>query len=241
MLYELDVPTFGRVEVFENARSSRVSLRIYPGRRIRISVPMRTSANVIRRFLAEHDVEISRLLKKAESKEPQKQIFTPDTRFRTHDHDILLVPNGVHAPDYATARFGEHATTIFYPAGQDFGSESFQTFVRKVIDATLRHEAEAMLPARTAELAQLHGLKFSHVDLRNMRTQWGSCSSKGRICLNIQLMRLPDELIDLVILHELTHTLHMDHSKAFYADLDKFLGGRHAALNKALKSFKSAY
>ncbi len=54
-------------------------------------------------------------------------------------------------------------------------------------------------------------------------------------------MRLPDELIDLVILHELTHTLHMDHSKAFYADLDKFLGGRHAALNKALKGFKSAY
>lgn len=241
MLYELEVPTFGQIEVFENARSSRVSLRIYPGQRIRVSVPTRTSANVIKRFLTEHTDEITRLLKKAQSKEPQKMIFTPDSHFRTHDHDILFAVNGVHAPDYATARFGDQATTIFYPSGQDFNSESFQTFVHKVIDATLRHEAEKFLPARTAELAQLHGLKFSHVDLRNMRTQWGSCSSSGRICLNIQLMRLPDELIDLVILHELTHTLHMDHSKAFYADLDKFLGGRHAALNKALKGFKSAY
>lgn len=241
MLYELDVPEFGKVEVFANARSSRVSLRIYPGQRIRVSAPTHTSANVIKRFLTEHADEIMRLLNKSRAKEPQKIVFTPDTQFRTHDHDILFVPNGAHGPDYATARFGESATTIFYPEGQDFGSESFQSFVRKVIDATLRHEAEAMLPARTAELARLHGLKFSHVDLRNMRTQWGSCSSNGRICLNIQLMRLPDELIDLVILHELTHTLHMDHSKAFYADLDKFLGGRHASLNKALKGFKSAY
>ena len=92
-------------------------------------------------------------------------------------------------------------------------------------------KAKAMLTKRLEQLAKTNGFSFNRVFIRNQRTRWGSCSSKNNISLNIKLVNLPDDLIDYVLLHELVHTRRKDHSKAFWAEMDKLVGnGKKKAL-----------
>ncbi len=90
-------------------------------------------------------------------------------------------------------------------------------------DGIDRVKAKTLLTMRLKKLAQNNGFSYNRVFIRNQRTRWGSCSSKNNINLNMQLVRLPSELIDYVILHELVHTRKKDHSKAFWAKMDKFV------------------
>ena len=80
----------------------------------------------------------------------------------------------------------------------------------------LRARAKRELPARLLELAAGHGLEVARVSVRNQRWRWGSCSRKGRICLNWRLVQMPDPVRDYVMIHELMHLKRMDHSPKFW-------------------------
>ena len=101
----------------------------------------------------------------------------------------------------------------------------------------LRRAAKADLPARIERLSQLTGLRYEKVSVRAARTKWGSCSGKGRISLSLFLMTLPEHLRDFVIIHELCHTVHHDHSPRFHALVDRFVGGHEKALIRELRAF----
>ena len=83
----------------------------------------------------------------------------------------------------------------------------------------LTKKAKAYLPYRLEYFAKLHGYQYDKCRLSHANTRWGSCSSNKTISLNIGLMKLPEPLRDYVILHELAHLHHMDHSKAFWAEV----------------------
>ena len=87
-------------------------------------------------------------------------------------------------------------------------------------------KAKNTLIQRLEWLASKHGFSYNKVSIRNQKTRWGSCSSKNNISLNMKLVRLPDELVDYIILHELAHTIVKDHSKAFWAEMDKLVENR---------------
>jgi hypothetical protein len=94
------------------------------------------------------------------------------------------------------------------------------------------------LISRLEELAKIHNFKYARVSIRNQKTKWGSCSAKNNISLNINLVRLPDQLRDYVILHELVHTRYKNHSKKFWTELDKFVGGGAKELSKKLRKYR---
>jgi predicted metal-dependent hydrolase len=96
-----------------------------------------------------------------------------------------------------------------------------QNKIKDYIDNVYRDEAAKILPMRIRELSRIHKLPFFKLSLRNNVSRWGSCSSENNINLNIHLMRLPDYLIDYVLLHELTHTIIKDHSRKFWDYLSK--------------------
>jgi hypothetical protein len=79
----------------------------------------------------------------------------------------------------------------------------------------LRQDAKDYLPARTSDISGMMGLNYKRVFIKNNKTNWGSCSSLGNINLNLHLMRLPDRLIDFVIVHELLHTIIPNHGSKF--------------------------
>ncbi|MGC8820969.1 MAG: M48 family metallopeptidase [Fervidobacterium sp.] len=85
----------------------------------------------------------------------------------------------------------------------------------------LKRYAENYLTKRTKELSFQTGLKFNKVLVKEVKTRWGSCSSKGTISLNWLLIMAPRKVIDYVIIHELAHTVHMNHSKKFWELVEK--------------------
>lgn len=72
------------------------------------------------------------------------------------------------------------------------------------------------IPKRVEYYAGIIGVRFSRITIRNQRTKWGSCSAKGNLNFNCLLMLTPPEVIDSVVVHELCHIRHLNHSKEFY-------------------------
>lgn len=101
----------------------------------------------------------------------------------------------------------------------------------------LRRAAKADLPARIERIAAQTGLKYAKLTIRASRTKWGSCSGRNHISLSLFLMTLPEHLRDYVIVHELCHTVHHNHSPRFHALVDQLVGGCEKPLNRELRGF----
>lgn len=90
---------------------------------------------------------------------------------------------------------------------------------------SLRAKAKAYLPDRLGFLADRYGFRYNRVTIKHNTSNWGSCSSKGNINLNLNLMRVPRPLQDYILLHELTHLRYANHGTAFHAELERLLAG----------------
>ena len=88
---------------------------------------------------------------------------------------------------------------------------------------TLRAQAKAALPPRLRALADRYGFAVGRVAIKHNTSNWGSCSSKGNINLNLNLMRVPAPLQDYILLHELVHLRHPNHGPKFHAELERLL------------------
>ena len=93
--------------------------------------------------------------------------------------------------------------------------EKLPAFTSQDID-NMADKALAVIPERVSFYAEKLGVKYGRITIRNQKTKWGSCSSNGNLNFNCLLMAAPPEVLDSVIVHELCHRLHMNHSREFY-------------------------
>jgi hypothetical protein len=93
--------------------------------------------------------------------------------------------------------------------------------LRPAIEKHLQQRAAAELPPRVRQFAALHGLVVQRVTIRNQKSRWGSCSRRGTISLNWRLIQTPASVRDYIILHELAHLRHMNHSNRFWLEVEK--------------------
>jgi len=100
--------------------------------------------------------------------------------------------------------------------------------VISTLDVIDRAEAKRKLSRRLENLAAEHGFTYNRVFIRNQKTRLGTCSSRNNIGLNVKLTRLPEELMDYVILHELAHTRVKNHGAEFWSLMDKLVGSGKA-------------
>lgn len=91
--------------------------------------------------------------------------------------------------------------------------------LRSTVEARLWALAKRELPPRVLELAAAHGFALSRVTVRNQKSRWGSCSRRGTISLNWRLIQAPAFVRDYIILHELAHLRHMNHSASFWREV----------------------
>ena len=85
----------------------------------------------------------------------------------------------------------------------------------------LADKALKVIPEKVRHYAPIVGVNYGRITIRNQRTRWGSCSSLGNLNFNCLLMLAPDEVIDSVVVHELCHRKHMNHSGAFYDEVER--------------------
>lgn len=87
----------------------------------------------------------------------------------------------------------------------------------------LKEQASEYIPKRVECYAKVIGVDYGKITIRNQKTRWGSCSSKGNLNFNCLLMLAPPEVIDYVVIHELCHRKEMNHSKAFWREVEKVM------------------
>ena len=87
----------------------------------------------------------------------------------------------------------------------------------------MRRQAKDLLPVRLSLLASRYGFEYNRVTIKHNSTNWGSCSARGNINLNLNIVRLPEVLQDYILLHELCHLRHQDHGHAFHLLLEHVL------------------
>jgi predicted metal-dependent hydrolase len=115
------------------------------------------------------------------------------------------------------------ATRISVRLPQDLkpDSEEAQSLLRKAAVRALKQEATALLPGRLDGHARQYSFSYSDVNIKQLKSRWGSCNSQSEITLSCYLMQLPWELIDYVIMHELMHTRIMAHGPQFWTALSR--------------------
>lgn len=211
----------GEILIKKRKGSRRMTIRVNNKGNIRVTIPIFASFIMAEKFLEEKKEWIKNTLKKMEDRRPEKLIYTSENLPVTKYHEFIITPV---KKDELSFRISQGLCEIFIPENLDVNAEDSQQWIRKAIAETLRKEAKVILVNRVWELASKNEFRINDVKIKKMKTRWGSCSSRGNINLNLYLMLLPEHLRDYIIYHELVHTLHHNHGKSFWTELNRYVG-----------------
>lgn len=132
--------------------------------------------------------------------------------------------------DKLTLRLGAWGRGTIFRCGDDLWITRINTentdmnlCIRRPLERWYLRSALAYFPSRLDHWSKKMGVSFNHLRIRNQKTRWGSCSSRGNINLNWRLMWAMPQVVDYVIVHELCHRIHMNHSTAFWSSVKQFI------------------
>lgn len=229
----MEHPQWGTIIVARNARARRIILRARPDG-IHITAPT---------FATQRDIEraIVECVPKLLQRKPKEKECIIDCNYRI-ESDNFIFRIEEHTGGIFQIRYNEKEALLLCPTGTCYNDRKMQEWLRKAVTTALTRRAKQLLPPRLKALAYEKGFTYSRCTVRNVHSRWGSCNTKGSISLSIYLVLLPDELIDYVLLHELCHTVEMNHSDWFWALMDKVTAPTKAKdLRKRLKGYRTQF
>jgi len=220
---------FGRIAVRRSARARQVRIRVAPDGSLRASLPLYAPLFLVKRLIKTSRGELRALLKNREG-----AITFTDGMQIGKSHSISVRYAAIDAT--YVKRTGLHIIATV-PEALHVSQPEPQQAIRKEVIRALRIEAKNYLPRRIERLAEQHGFSYSSLRFSHASSRWGSCNSNGVISLNIALMKLPFELIDYVLVHELCHTKQLNHSPLFWKLVESchpnYLQSRQALKNQS--------
>lgn len=136
----------------------------------------------------------------------------------------------------AKSSIKENVITISHNDQFEFNDELVQSIARKAAIKGLRMQSQNLLPGRIEYLAKKYNYSFNTIKIKELKRRWGSCDQNKNIVLNLYLIQLPWHLIDYVLIHELNHTKHLNHSPLFWNEMKKILNNLNQIKNE-LRSY----
>jgi predicted metal-dependent hydrolase len=226
-------PEIGNITYKRNFRARRLSISINNSSGVKVTIPSTLSFRSAESFVLSKSQWIFEKIKHFNK---QKVIIIQSGGYTTRTHTLLFVPI---SDNKTSIKVDSQYIRVLYPEHLDISNGDLQAAAKKGIEHALRCEAKEILPSRVELQAQKYGIRYNKIGIKKSISRWGSCSSKNNINLSIFLMKLPDELIDYIILHELCHIAHKNHGPKFWAALDQMTEGNAKKLSKEVKRFKT--
>ena len=261
----IDDPAAGEVQLVRSPRSKRISIRVHPVRGVTVTLPTFCSyADGARAFAEKREWVLETLERLRRRCDEAERDGTGVPRLgdgavvHTLLSEIVFRRDAAGLPGFAIAvtpavdpgQSGRHVPGVERPPMHKEvrypdslppeGSGALSSALMPVLVELLREEASALLPEKLSRLAVRYGFAYGRVCIKHNSSNWGSCSAKGNINLNLNLVRLPGPLCDYVLLHELCHLRHLDHGPRFHELLERLCsdnivrlgscGGRSASL-----------
>lgn len=202
----------------EHPRAKNVKLKVSLKNGLEFVVPKRFNQQAIPQLLEQHRKWI------------EKQLLKISAEKYANQHDFL--PREINLPaiqqhwkiDYIGMTEQKKFRLVFRPHNDIalIGNINNKLACKKLLITLLKNIARQFLPKQLAEVSEQIQLPYSSVTIRNQSTRWGSCSSAKTINLNYQLLFFSPELARHVMIHELCHTKHMNHSDKFWNLVAKF-------------------
>lgn len=224
---EFDVPDLGKVRVYKRRGT----------RSLRLSIPSNNVARVTIPYWTPYQTGLSFALSKREwinahTQSPRGILRHGQAVGKTHrlvfqQHDLAGIRTRVRAAEIVVSHSATFVST----------DNAVQTAAERACCRALKGQAEQLFRPRLDALATRYGFTFRSMRVKRMKSRWGSCDQSGNIVLNSFLVQLPWELIDYVMLHELTHTVALNHGDAFWRRFETALPDARLR-RKAMRAYR---
>jgi predicted metal-dependent hydrolase len=199
-----------RIRVSRRAR--RLAVRVYPDARVEVVVPPRARPREVEHFISAHREWIETKRAQALRNRPAPEQFPPAGLHLAVSGETLRIHVAGGTGRLRITEAGDilRITGAFTPAS-----------LRAALRRWLLTAARVRLEPRLEALAKSTGVAYERLSIRRQRSRWGSCSVRGTISLNACLLFQRPEVVDYLIVHELTHVQHMNHSKRFWQAVER--------------------
>lgn len=228
-------------------RAKQVYLRVEPGRGLQVTIPRRYPKREIPSIVQSQREWVLEALADLDARTPVRYRQWPPTELGLRAMSTFVSVEYEHTPS------AESATLMRFPVTESavtntYGEKEYgerlrirvdvhdKPLVAECIASALKLIAKRTLEPWLQRCAANAGLNYKRMIVRGQRTVWGSCSSTGTISLNYKLLFLEPDMVEYVLLHELAHTRHMNHSASFWGYLERLVPnarGYDEALNDA--------
>uniref|UniRef100_UPI003216DBED M48 family metallopeptidase n=1 Tax=uncultured Draconibacterium sp. TaxID=1573823 RepID=UPI003216DBED len=218
----------GNITFSRNRRSKNIKISVKPDKSVLVSFPFYISSKEVLAFVKKNEEWIRNQQSKMELR---KTKIAANSVMKTKLHSIKFILGS----DNRIIKKGGDVTIIV----TDFDEEECREYIEHYLTEIYRVEAKRLLPVRIDELAKRYGFEYNKITIRNNRRNWGSCSSRNNISLNLQMMKLPVKLIDYILLHELVHTEIKNHGEEFWQRLNEITENRARELAAQIKNYST--
>ncbi|MCF8224615.1 MAG: M48 family metallopeptidase [Bacteroidales bacterium] len=210
----------GEIAYKKNMRARNLSIRIDRESNVRVTVPGWCSFQKAEQFVIDKYGWIIKKKGQIESRNDGEYLWLPGSRISMLSSNIEIVQGGNN--HFSTDMKGRDYI-LNVPSGLIANSSEYRNGLKEIVADIGFLEAKRMLPGLMDGFSEEVQLPFGRLNVKRMKTRWGSCSPKNNISLSSGLAFLDPDLVEYVCLHELTHTIHRNHSSAFWDALGTLL------------------
>lgn len=225
---QFNVPDIGVIAVYKRKGTKQLSIR-FSGNQLKVTQPAWMPYQTGVTFALTHKKWILEHLPTS-----AQTIEIKDGNRYGKEHILRIIQSAE-----TRTRITKTEILIYCPSSSGVIRPEYISLAKKAIYRALKKEATDLLDKRLAMHAANHQFKYKKVSFKSMKSRWGSCNSNREITLNIYLLMLPWNLIDYVIFHELSHTLHLNHSAAFWEQVHTHIPN-YKQLRKELKQMQTS-